>query len=280
MGWGCRNSTKTITIGTKNFTEQIIIGEIISQLIEVQTDIKVKRKFNLGGTFVCFTALRQGDIDIYPEYTGTGLTAILKREVENDDTKVYNIVKDEFKKQFNLVWLASLGFNNTYTIAMREAHADMLQIVQISDLVKHQDVLRSGFTSEFLERPDGFKGLEKKYDIQFNLNPLELDPGLMYKAVQENQIDVICAFATDGRIQAYNLRVLQDDKNFFPPYSAAPLIRQKTIDSYPEITAVINQLSGLITDKEMSEMNFSVDQEGKKVQSVARNFLKINSLLK
>jgi osmoprotectant transport system substrate-binding protein len=276
---GCQSSTKTITVGSKNFTEQIILGEIISQLVENQTDITVKRKFNLGGTFVCFTALKQGDIDIYPEYTGTGLTAILKREVVNDKNRVFDIVKDEFKKQFDLVWLKPLGLNNTYTITMRTTHSEELSIERISDLVKHQDVLRSGFTSEFLERSDGFEGLRKKYGIQFKIRPKELDPGLMYKAIQEKQIDVICGFATDGRIPAYNLKILQDDNNFFPPYYAAPLIRQKTIDAFPELTTVINRLSGSITDLEMSEMNFSVDQGGKKVQSVARNFLKKMNLL-
>jgi glycine betaine/choline ABC-type transport system substrate-binding protein len=276
---GCQSSTKTITVGSKNFTEQIILGEIISQLVENQTDITVKRKFNLGGTFVCFTALKQGDIDIYPEYTGTGLTAILKREVVNDKNRVFDIVKDEFKKQFDLVWLKPLGLNNTYTITMRTTHSEELSIERISDLVKHQDVLRSGFTSEFLERPDGFEGLRKKYGIRFKIRPKELDPGLMYKAIQEKQIDVICGFATDGRIPAYNLKILQDDNNFFPPYYAAPVIRQKTIDAFPELKTVINKLSGLITDLEMSEMNFSVDQEGKKVQSVARNFLKTIKLL-
>ena len=272
--FGCRSSKKTITIGSKNFTEQIILGEIISQLVENQTDIKVKRKFNLGGTFVCFVALKQGDIDMYPEYTGTGLTAILKREVINDKNRVYSVVKEEFKKQYDLVWLKPLGLNNTYTITMREIHAKKLSIERISDLVKQQNVLRAGFTSEFLERPDGFEGLRKKYGIQFKISPKELDPGLMYKAIKEKQVDVICGFATDGRIPAYKLKVLEDDYNFFPPYYAAPLIRQKTIDAFPELITVFNKLSGLITDEEMRAMNFSVDQEGKKVQSVAGDFLK------
>lgn len=276
---GCGNSERSVTVGSKNFTEQIILGEIMSQLIESRTDLKVNRKFNLGGTFVCFSALQKGYIDIYPEYTGTGLIAILKEDVLKDPDRAYAVVKGEFKKRYDLVWLEPFGLNNTYTITLRKADAEKRAIKNISDLLQYRNILRAGFTSEFLERPDGYRGLKKKYGLKFKIRPKELDPGLMYRALKEKQIDVICGFATDGRIPAYNLKALRDDKNFFPPYFAAPLIRQKTIDAYPELPAVINKLDSLISDAEMRAMNYAVDQKGIKAKDVARKFLiKVNLL--
>lgn len=275
----CSDKNKTIVIGSKNFTEQIIVGEIIAQLIEGNTDLKVKRKFNLGGTFICFNALKQGEIDLYPEYTGTGLTAILKKDVITDKNKANDIVKKEFKDQFNLIWLEPFGFNNTYTITMRAGQAEKYNITRISDLKIHQNFLKCGFTTEFIERSDGYNGLKAKYKLSFKIRPKELDPGLMYKAVKEKEIDVICGFATDGRIRAYNLLVLNDDKNFFPPYYAAPLIRNEIIEKYPEIESLLKQLSGQISDKEMSEMNYTVDQEGQQAKLVATAFLKKSKLI-
>ncbi len=268
-----------ITIGTKNFTEQIILGEIFSQLIENRTGLSVSKRFNLGGTFICFKALLQGEIDIYPEYTGTGLTAILKKPVLNDKEKVYNIVKRNFKEQYNLLWLGPLGFNNTYTITMREKQAQNLKISTISDLKKHQGTLSTGFTSEFIEREDGWPGLLKTYQFKFTKQLKELDPGLMYMAIKEKEVDVICGFATDGRIKGYNLKVLKDDKMFFPPYYAAPLVRMKILEEHPGIVDALNKLTGLITNTAMSNMNFQVDNEGRKASEVAHEFLKRFNLL-
>ena len=276
---GCGSDKNTVTVGTKNFTEQVILGELFSQLIENKTKIKVERRFNLGGTFVCFSALQEGKIDLYPEYTGTGLTAVLKREPMRDEDEVYAEVKKVFRKEYGLRWLSPLGFNNTYTLTMRKAQADSLYIETISDLKAHQERLRCGFTSEFLERPDGYPGLKKKYNLQFEERPVELDPGLMYRAIRENQVDVICGFATDGRIPAYDLKTLQDDQGFFPPYQAAPLVRGITLEKFPNVKKALNDLKASIDDETMREMNFAVDQEGRKAQAVARQFLEEKGLL-
>ena len=278
FNFSCTSSKNTITIGSKNFTEQIILGEIMAQLIENHTDLKVKRKFNLGGTFICFNALKQGEIDIYPEYTGTGLTAILKMDVITDKDKSYKVVRDEFEKQYSLIWLKPFGLNNTYTITMRDEQANSLGINKVSDIKKHIDILKSGFTSEFMERPDGYNGLIKRYNLNFKIEPFELDPGLMYKAVKEKEVDIICGFATDGRIPAYNLKVLKDDKNYFPPYYAAPIIRKETIDKYPELKNILNKLNNQITDDKISQMNYEVDQGNSKVKNIAQSFLNKNNL--
>lgn len=270
---GCGSKKDKIVIGSKNFTEQVILGEIIALLIENNTDLNVETKFNLGGTFVCFNALKQGEIDLYPEYTGTGLIAILKKEVVSTREEAYRIVKSEFKSKFNLIWLKPFGFNNTYTVTMRKKEADKLSIKKISDLKKYEAVLKPGFNHEFMERLDGYKGLSKKYNLHFKSEPIEIDTGLMYKAVVEKEVDLICGFATDGRIPAFNLVILEDDLNFFPPYYAATLIRAEILAKYPIIAEILNKFGGSITDQEMSEMNYKVDQQGIKAKTVAKEFL-------
>jgi len=276
----CSSSKKDqIVIGSKNFTEQVILGEILSILLEEKTDLKIVKKLNLGGTFVCFTALKNGDIDIYAEYTGTGLVAILKKELIPDKETTYQTVKDEFKSKYNLQWLKPLGFNNTYTLTMREKQAKKLSIKKISDLKKYEGMLQAGFNHEFMERDDGYKGLSKKYNLRFKKEAKELDSGLMYKAVKEKEVDVICGFATDGRIAAFNLVMLKDDKNFFPPYYAAPLVSMEISKKYPVIESALNKLGGLITDEEMRRMNYEVDQKGLKEETVARNFLVTKGLI-
>jgi len=276
---GEKRSQDKIVIGSKEFTEQLILAELLAQLIEAKTELEVVRQTGLGGTLICFGALKEGEIDLYPEYTGTGLKAILKHE-ENitDPEEAYELVKREFATQFNLEWLGAFGFNNTYALAMREERADSLGISRVSDLVGHPE-LTCGFTAEFNERDDGYPGLAKHYGFKFDAEPKDLDPGLMYKAVKEEEVDVISAFATDGRIQAYNLMVLEDDKQFFPPYYAAPLVRSETLKEHPELTALLNSLAGQINDSVMSEMNYEVDKGGKSPAQVAEEFLKDKGLI-
>ncbi|MDY7033071.1 MAG: glycine betaine ABC transporter substrate-binding protein [Thermodesulfobacteriota bacterium] len=264
---------KTITIGSKHFTEQEIIAEIMAQMIEMNTDMKVIRKFNLGGTMVCFNALKSGDIDLYAEYTGTGLVNILKRKAQNDPEEVYQVVKETFHEEFGLVWLKPFGFNNTYTLTMRKRHAEKLGIKRISDIALHRNLLQPGFDAEFLERPDGYPGLAKKYGFTFKKRPKQMDPGLMYKACAEGAVDIIDGFATDGRISAYNLFVLEDDRSFFPPYYAAPLVREEVLAGNPKIDNVLIRLAGTISDETMQRLNFQVDKEEKRASLVARNFL-------
>ena len=274
-----KRTKNSIRIGSKNFTEQILLGEMVAHIIENHIDVPVKKKFNLGGTFVCFNALKSNELDIYVEYTGTGLTAILKEEAKSDPDSVYAIVKEKFKNKWKLIWLKPLGFNNTYTLTMRTEQADNLGITKISDLNNYTQALIPGFNHEFLERPDGYQGLIKHYGFEFSKKLKEMDTGLMYKAIAGKKVDVICGFATDGRIAAFNLVKLEDDKHFFPPYYAAPLVRADILIKYPQISYFLNQLNNQISNEEMAEMNFRVDEKGEKPKNVAVEFLKERDLL-
>ena len=282
---GCQRKTgnekgkKIITIGSKHFTEQEILGEILSLLIEEHTDIKVVKKLTLGGTMVCFNALRKGDIDLYPEYTGTGLVNILDREAVKDPDEAYEIVKKQFFEKFDLTWLKPFGFNNAYTLTMRAKHAEALGIKTISDLVHHQNELQPGFDAEFFVRSDGYPGLKKRYGLYFKKNPRQMVPGIMYKALAEKSVDVICGYTTDGRIPAYDLVILEDDKNFFPPYYAAPLIRRDTLLKYPELKEVLNKIGGVIDNQRMQKLNYEVDKKEKSASVVAQEFLEEKGLI-
>lgn len=279
-GCGSKKTKKIITVGSKNFTEQKILGEIMAIMIEKNTDLKVNKRLNLGGTMVCFYALKKGDIDIYAEYTGTGLVNILERKTQKKAEKVYNIVKKEFKKKFNLIWLKPFGFNNTYTLTMRKKQAEELNIENISDLTEYSDKLQAGFDGEFLQRPDGYKGLKKHYDLDFKQKPKQMYSGLMYKTLSKGAVDVIDGFATDGRIPAYNLVILKDNKNFFPPYYAAPLVRKAVLQNHPQIKKVLNKLAGSLTNKIMRELNYKVDKKEVPSSTVAKNFLRSKGLIK
>ncbi len=273
--------SKRIVVASKNFTEQYILAEIIAQLIESQTDLHVERKLNLGGTQFAFEALRKGDIDIYPEYTGTGLVSILKQKPISNPKKTFHIVYNAFQKKYNLVWLNSFGFNNTYALAVRRNDAQFQDVTSISDLKEVAKTIKIGATHEFLYRQDGFPNLTKTYGIEFpEANAMSLDPGLMYTAIKEKQVDMIAAFSTDGRLEAFKLRLLKDDRQYFPPYEAAPLVRQSIIDTYPEIQPVLKKLQGTISNEEMMRMNYEVDSMGKSSAEVAHAFLSRKKLIK
>lgn len=270
---GCGRGPKTITVGSKNFTEQVILGRMLSLLIENRTNLDVREKINLGGTFVCFNALKGKQLDMYVEYTGTGLTAILNEPPRADPDSVYDLVKDAFENRWDLTWLRPLGFDNTYALAMRRSHAESLGVSSVSELRAHAGELRPGFNHEFLERPDGYPGLAKHYGFEFERDPREMDTGLLYRAIAEGEVDVICAFATDGRIPAFDLVTLEDDKSFFPPYLAAPLVRADLLESHPEVRGVLNDLAGSISDSAMRRMNYRVDEQRERPVDVARAFL-------
>lgn len=271
-------SQGTITIGGKNFTEQAILTHIMASLIEDKTDLTVIREPFLGGTNVVHTALVSGDLDLYAEYTGTGWTATLGRETISDPQETYDKVKEAYENEYNVTWLEPFGFNNTYTLAMRAEHAEELGIETYSDLAEHAPNLTLGATHEFLERPDGYNGLQEVYGMNFGATK-GMDPGLTYSAVKEGAADVNDAFATDGRIPAFNLKVLKDDKQFFPPYFAAPVIRQDTLEAYPELEEVLNLLGGKLNDQIMAELNAMVDIEEKREREVAEDWLKKNGLI-
>lgn len=275
---GCSGGDK-VTIGSKDFSENVVVGEMLAQLIENHTDIKVERKLNMGGTFVCFEAIKKGDIDIYPEYTGTGLTAQLKMDVISDPDEAYGVVSDEFDKQFGIKWLEPFGFNNTYTLAVTDEVYQQFGIETFSDLAGISENLIFGAEHEFFDRQDGFDGLVEVYDIQFKGDPKKMNTALKYQAIGNGDMDVTDAFATDGPLMKYKLKVLKDDKGFFPPYYAAPIIRNKTLEAHPELEEVLNMMAGLLDDAKMTELNYKVDVEGQEIKAVAKEFLQAEGLI-
>lgn len=264
--------SQTLILGCKNFTEQIILGEIIAQTIENKTDLKVVRKWNLGGTMVCHQALVSGEIDIYPEYTGTAYITILGNQEIQDATSTFQTVQDEYKKQFHCEWLPPFGLNNTYTITVRRGEAEQWKLKTISDLKERAPQMIAGFTAEFMERPDGYSKLKETYGLNFS-KVVDMDPGLMYQAISDNEVNVICGFSTDGRIPAYNLVALEDDLNFFPPYNAAPVARLEVLQQHPELKAAFQKLAGSIDNDAMQQMNLQVDETKMLPETVAKDFL-------
>jgi osmoprotectant transport system substrate-binding protein len=276
--FGC-SGDDTVTIGSKDFGENVVLGEMMAQLIEQHTDLKVDRKLNMGGTFVCFEAIKNGDIDIYPEYTGTGLTAQLKMDVISDPDEAYQTVAEEFDKQFGIKWLEPFGFNNTYTLAVTDAVYQEYGIETFSDLAEVSENLVFGAEHEFFDRQDGFDGLVDMYGITFKGEPKKMNVSLKYQAIGNGDMDVTDAFATDGPIKKFNLKVLEDDKGFFPPYYAAPIIRNETLEAHPELEEVLNKLAGKIDDATMTELNYKIDVEGQEIETVAAEFLQSEGLL-
>ena len=270
---GCGGDKKSVVIGSKDFSESIILGEMFAQLIENNTDIEVVRKLNMGGTFVCFEAIKNGDIDIYPEYTGTGLTAQLKMDVITDSEEAYRVVAEEFNKQFDIKWLSPLGLNNTYTLAVTQEVAEEFGVETFSDLAAVSEDLIFGAEHEFFNRQDGFEGLVEAYGMEFKGEPKKMQVSLKYQAIGNGDMDVTDAFATDGQIIQYNLKILEDDKGFFPPYYVAPIVKNETLEQFPELEEVLDRLAGLIDDATMTELNYRVDVEGESVETVATDFL-------
>ena len=277
--WGPSTADRrTVRIGTKNFTEQLILGELMAQLIEARTDLRVQRRFNLGGTMICHGALKSGGIDLYAEYTGTALTAILEQPVIADPDRAHETVTREYRQRFSAEWLRPFGFNNTYAITVRKPDATSSNLRTISDLTRISGTLRAGFTAEFGERPDGYPGLRRAYGLEFR-EVRDLDPALMYQAIASGEVDVICAFATDGRIVAFDLQPLRDDRGFFPPYHAAPVIRTEVLQAHPELRRVLGLLGGLLDDATMQRLNSEVDEKKRRPGDVAREFLTSHGLL-
>lgn len=278
----CARKERKLVIGGKPFTEQFIVAHIIAELIEAKTGLKVERKLPLGGTLVCFEALRRGGakdgIDLYVEYSGTGLMNILKYENIQDPLRAFEVVKKEFQERFNLVWLDPLGFNNTYTLAVKMETAERYGLETFSDLARVSGELILGADLEFLERPDGYPGLSQVYGMKFK-DAKSMNPSLRYVALANDQIQVIDAYATDGLLRKFNLKVLKDDKNFFPAYFAAPLVRADVLKDYPEVERTLRLLANTISDEEMQEMNFQVEELGREPLEVAREFLRKKGLL-
>lgn len=268
-----------IVIGSKNFTEQLILGELLAQHIEANTDLKVERKLNLGGTFVCHNALTNGEIDAYVEYTGTAFTAILKNEPLSNPQEVYQLTRQQYNQQFDLELMPSLGFNNTFAIIIRGEDARRLKVQTISQVAQKTPLWRAGFGYEFLNRKDGFTGLSQTYNLRFAEPPKVMDLGLMYRALKDKQVDLVAGNSTDGQIGRLDLVVLKDDRFFFPPYQAVPIVRQQTLQKHPELREVFQQLSGKISESEMQRLNFQVEAEKKDVKQVVQQFLQSKGLV-
>ncbi len=270
---GCNSHKRRISVGSKDFTEQLVLGELLAQLLEARTHVPVERRFYLAGTYICQQAILAGRIDLYVEYTGTALAAILKQPVISDPKAVFEIVRDEYQRRFNLTVLPSLGFNNTFAIVMRNEEASAAGITKLSDLAAHSPQMRMGIGYEFLERPDGFAGLARTYGLRFAAPPTVMDLGLLYRALQAKQVDVVAGNNTDGMIAALGLRVLEDDKHYFPPYDAVLIVRQEPLQQIAGMRAALDGLTGRVSTQDMRRMNYAVDGEKRDVSDVARDFL-------
>ena len=273
-----KKGNKTITIGTKDFTEQMILGHMVADLIEDRTDITVERKINLGGTQVCFSALTSNAIDMYIEYSGTAYGDTLGNPPISDMKEVYATVKRDFKELYNIEVLKQMNFNNTYALAVTKEVANEYNLKKISDLSQYGDQLVSGTTLEFLNREDGMMGLTKRYNLKFK-ESIGLDGSPRYIALMNKEVDVVDAFSTDGLLKKFDLVVLEDDKDFFPPYYAIPIVRDETIERYPEIVDILDELGGYLNNETMINLNYQVDELQIEPEVVARQFLVDNNLI-
>jgi len=271
--------TDRIVIGSKNFTESLMLGELLAQMIEARTHLKVERRFYLAGTYICQQALLAGRIDIYPEYTGTALIAILKQKVVGDQTQVYQRVKSEYETHFGLTLGPPFGFNDTFAMEIRGDDARRLNLKTLSQAAAFAPQWRAGFGYEFMERPDGYSGLAAAYGLHFAAPPRVMDLGLLAPALKDHQIDIAAGNATDGLIPALDLFVLEDDRHYFPPYEAVAVIRQLLLQQHPDVAKAIAELSGEISDREMQKLNYALDGQHRDVKDVAREFLRSKGLL-
>jgi osmoprotectant transport system substrate-binding protein len=274
-----------IVVGSKNFTESYLLGEIIAQKIEAQqiesrTNLKVERRFYLAGTYICQQAILAGRIDVYPEYTGTALTAILKQPANSAKDVVYRQVKSEYERRFGLTLGPAFGFNDTFAMEIRGEDAQRLNIKTLSQAAAFAPQWRAGFGYEFMERPDGYRGLAATYGLHFAEQPRIMDLGLLARALKDHQIDLAAGNATDGLIPALDLFVLEDDRHYFPPYEAVPVVRVETLREHPEIGRALDELADKISDEEMQRLNYAVDGQHRDAKEVVHEFLKSKGLVK
>jgi osmoprotectant transport system substrate-binding protein len=268
-----------IVVGSKNFTESLILGELLAQQIEANTHLKVERRFYLAGTYICQQALLAGRIDLYPEYTGTALTAILKQKVGGDPAEVYRRVQSEYEARFGLSLSPPFGFNDTFAMEIRGGDARRLGVKTLSEAAAFAPQWRAGFGYEFMERPDGYAGLAAAYGLRFAAPPRIMDLGLLAPALKNHQIDIAAGNATDGLIPALDFFVLEDDRHYFPPYEAVAVVRQQTGQQHPEVTQAVAKLGGKISDQEMQHLNYALDGQHRDVKDVAHEFLRSKGLV-
>jgi osmoprotectant transport system substrate-binding protein len=276
---GCEKRADRIVVGSKNFTENLILGEIFAQMIEARTRLLVDRRFYLAGTFICQQAILGGRIDIYPEYTGTALTTVLKQQPSGDKREVYRQVKENYESKFGLSVGPPLGFDDSFAMVIRGADARRLHLETLSEAARFTPQWRAGFGYEFMERPDGYKGLVASYGLRFAEPPRIMDLGLITRALKDHQVDIIAGNNTDGLIPALDLSVLRDDHHYFPPYEAVAVMREEMLKLHPEVGASLDVLAGAISDEDMRRLNFSVDGEHRDATAVVKEFLRERRLI-
>lgn len=261
-----------ITIGAKNFTEQVIAGELLAQEIEAVGNRRVERRFYLAGSYICQQALVGGRIDAYVEYTGTALTAILKQPVDRDAARVLATIRNLYAKRYQIRVEAPLGFEDTFAMVVRGEDAKRLGLRTLSEAVPHAGAWRLGVGYEFEERPDGLRGMSAAYGLKFAGAPRVMDLGLLYRSLSAHQVDIVAGNSTDGPIQALGFAVLADDRHYFPPYEAVPLVREESLRAHPEMQVAMDRLAGKVTAEEMRAMNEAVDAEHRDAGDVVREF--------
>jgi osmoprotectant transport system substrate-binding protein len=275
----CHSSRQNqIVIGSKFFTEQVVLAELLAQHIEARTGIHVERKTNLGGTLLVHKAMQVGKVDLYVEYTGTALNAVLNESPTGDSAAVYQRVKQLYAQRFNFAVTEPLGFENTFAMVIRGDDAQRLHLQRTSDIVPFAAKWRVGVGFEFLERSDGFKGWSERYGLHFAQQPSVMDLGLIYRALQDHKVDIVAGNSTDGVIDSLHLVILEDDRHYFPPYDAVPIVRQATLEQFPQLRAVLAELGGKVTGPDMRHLNYLVDAEQRDVAAVVRDFRQSHNL--
>ncbi len=268
---------RPIVIGAKNFTEQVLLGELLAQQVEA-TGEKVDRRFYLAGSYIAHQALVAGRIDAYVEYTGTALTSILKQPLDHDAGRVFGTVKRIYAEKYQVAVQPSLGFENTFAMVLRQPDAEKLKVSRLSDLARAAPQQRLGVGYEFEERPDGLRGMEEAYGLHFAGDPRVMDLGLLYRALANRQVDIVSGNSTDGAITALNLRVLADDRHYFPPYQAVPLVREEALRQHPGLQGALDRLTGVVSEVDMQAMNHAVEGEHRDPADVIRDFRKRKGL--
>lgn len=268
----------TITVGSKFFTEQVVLAELLAQHIEATTGLKVERKTNLGGTLLVHKALLAGELDLYVEYTGTALTAVLHETPSGDSAALCNRVRQLYAERFHLELTEPLGFENTFAMVVRGADAKKMNLRKISDIVPLAPNWRIGVGYEFIERPDGFRGWSERYKLRFAGEPRVMDLGLIYRALVDRQVDMVAGNSTDGLIDPLGLVALDDDLHYFPPYDAVPVVRESTLAHYPQLRGALAELAGKVSASDMRRMNYAADAQLADPAQVVREFRTLRGL--
>src|ERR1700730_11614618 len=268
----CRAPRPQIVIGSKFFTEQVVLAELLAQHIEARTGIHVERKTNLGGTLLVHKAMQAGQVDLYVEYTGTALTVVLKEKQTGDSAALYQRVKQGYSDRFNLEVTEPLGFENTFAMVIRGEDAKSLHLQKLSDISSIVPQWRAGVGYEFLERPDGFRGWSARYNLHFAESPKVMDLGLIYRALVDHQVDIVAGNSTDGLIDSLGLVALEDDRHYFPPYDAVPIVRQSTLAKFPQLRSALADLAGKLTASDIRRLNYAVDAQHQDATAAVRAF--------